>query len=294
MSRRPGPDQPDLDAEREVDVGRYFDALVARWWLPVVGLLVGVALGYLLSLGGADVYRAQATVYAGSPYAPGGSLPIQIGLPTNQSVVNRIVRSEGTIAEVATASGLSRRKLRAGISIRQLRSGLGRLVQSQIYVVSVQGDERAKVAAATRALAERIVQEVGGYARLKVESFRDVLKSQNDQLAALERQVDAAQASLAQGRGVSATERLVLVSVLTLAEQRRGTIEQDRIETRQLLALAEEVELPRVLDRAVATKTTARSTRNSLAVAGFLGLVIGLLAALFWEPVAARTATRSA
>jgi len=36
---------PDLDAEREVDLGRYLDALVARWWLPVLGLLIGVVIG---------------------------------------------------------------------------------------------------------------------------------------------------------------------------------------------------------------------------------------------------------
>ena len=66
---------PDLDAEREVDLGRYADALVARWWLPVLGLLIGVVIGYLLSLGGKDVYRAEATVYVGTPFAPSGAAP---------------------------------------------------------------------------------------------------------------------------------------------------------------------------------------------------------------------------
>jgi uncharacterized protein involved in exopolysaccharide biosynthesis len=69
--------EPDLDAEREVDVGRYADALVARWWLPVLGMLVGVAIGYLLSLGGVEVYRAEATVFVGAPFAPGGNLPLK-------------------------------------------------------------------------------------------------------------------------------------------------------------------------------------------------------------------------
>jgi hypothetical protein len=76
-------------------------------------------------------------------------------------------------------------------------------------------------------------------------------------------------------------------------EQRRGTLEQDRLQARQLLALAEQGELPRVLDRGSALKATARSSRNSIAIAGLIGLIIGLLAALFWDPVTSR-AGRSA
>jgi hypothetical protein len=280
--------EPDLDAEREVDVGRYVDALIIRWWLPVVGLLAGIAIGYLLSLGGGDVYRAQSTIYIGTPYAANGTVLLPGSLITNQSTIPRFVRSEETIAEVARESGMTRRKLREGISTRQLRSGLGRTVPSQLYVVSVQGDERAEVQAAARALADRVVDRIDGLAQAKIRDFRQLLRSQNTQLDAIEQQVDAALAAL---RGASGTEQAVWATALSVAEQRRGTLEEERIETRQLLALAEEVELPSVLDRAVAAETTARSTRNSVAVAGLLGLLLGLLAALLWEPVSAR-ATR--
>ena len=52
--------------------------------------------------------------------------------------------------------------------------------------------------------------------------------------------------------------------------------------------LAENVEAPRVVQPAVARKVTAQSRRNSIVVAGILGLLAGLLAALVWDPVAAR------
>jgi hypothetical protein len=281
------PPEPDLDAEREVDVGRYLDALVARWWLPVVGLLVGVALGYLLSVGGEDTYRASSTVYIGSPYAPNGNVLLPASIVTNQSTVSRFVRSEETIQEVARESGMPARKLREGISTSQLRSGLGRLVPSQLYVITVQGDDRAEVQGATRALSERLVDRISGFAQTKIEGFRAALRSQNTQLEAIEQQVDAAQAAL---RSSTGTEQAVWATALSVAEQRRGTLEQDRSETRQLLALAEQVELPQVFTRGVAAKTTARSSRNSIAVAGLIGLLVGLAAALLWEPIAARTA----
>jgi hypothetical protein len=149
----------------------------------------------------------------------------------------------------------------------------------------VKGDRRGEVNAATAAVAERIVDEVGGYARLKRQTFREQLASDNRELEAIDRVVNDAQSQLEQASGA---ERLAMATLLLTAEQRRGALEQDRLQTRQLLALAEQVELPRVIDRGSATKTTARSTRNSAAVAGLIGLIVGILAALFWEPIAAR------
>jgi hypothetical protein len=278
--------ESELDAEREVDLGRYLDALVARWWLPLLGLVLGVLLGYLLALGGKDVYRGEATVYVGTPFGPGGNTPVQ-GLATNPNTVARIARGQETIQDVSGESGMSPRELRAGIATRQIRSGLARTVPSQLYVVSVKGSRRAEVNTAVGLIADRIVAKVGGYARLKQQTFKEQLAADNRLLEATDRLIAETQGQINRASG---TERLTLATLLLTAEQRRGTIEQDRLQTKQLLALAEQVELPSVIDRGAATKTTARSTRNSAAVAGLIGLILGILAALFWEPIAARAA----
>ena len=277
--------EPDLGSEREVDLGRYADALIARWWLPLLGLVVGVVLGYLLAVGGKEVYQAQATVYVGTPYGPGGNATLQ-GIQTNPNAVGRIARGQETIEEVSRESGMSPRELRAGVSTRAIRSGAPRTAPNQLYAVTVKGDRRGEVSAATAAIADRVVDEVGGYARLKRRIYQEQLASDNRQLEAIDRTVAQAQSEL---EGASGSERLTLATLLLAAEQRRGTVAQDRGQTQQLLALAEQVELPRVIDRGAATKTTARSTRNAIAVAGLIGLIIGILAALFWEPIAART-----
>ena len=277
--------EPDVDAEREVDVGRHLDALVARWWLPLLGLVVGALIGYLLALGGKDVYQAQSTVYVGTPFGPGGTVAIQ-AIGTNPNTVARIARGQDTIERVAQESGMSPRELRAGVSTRAIRTGLAKTAPSQLYVVSVKGNRRGQVNAATAAIAERIVQQVGGYARLKRQTFQEQLASDNKQLATIDDQVAQTRAAMA---NASQVERLTMGTLLLTAEQRRGTLEQDRLQTRQLLALAEQVELPRIIDAGAATKTTAKSSRNSVAVGGLIGLIIGLLTALFWDPVAART-----
>ena len=282
--------EPDLDSEREVDLGRYLDALVARWWLPLLGLVIGVILGYLLAVGGKEVYQAQATVYVGTPYGPGGNATIQ-SIATNPNAVGRIARGQETIEAVSRESGMSPRELRAGVSTRAIRTGAPRTAPNQLYAVTVKGDRRAEVSAATAAIAERIVDEVGGYARLKRRTYQEQLASDNRQLQEIDRVVEETRAQLDQASGI---DRVSLATLLLTAEQRRGALEQDRLQTQQLLALAEQVELPRVIDRGAATKTTARSTRNSVAVAGLIGLIIGILAALFWEPIAARTGRSAA
>jgi Chain length determinant protein len=278
---------PIVDDEREVDVGRYLDTLISHWWLPALGLLAGIALGLLVAASSKDVWRAQATVYAGSPYTL--NTLVTGGLQTNQSTITRLVKSEGAIQDVAREAGMTRKKLREGISTQRLPSGQGRLVPSQLYVIAVKGDERGPTQRAARLLADRVVAGIGGFAQRKITALERQLGSLNTQLEAVDTQVRETQEQLQRG-GLSNVERLVLVSALQIAEQRRGQIEQDRTEAQQFLALATEVEQPKVLDRAVAVKTTARSTRNTVAVAGFLGLLLGIFAALLWEPITSRAA----
>jgi hypothetical protein len=132
---------------------------------------------------------------------------------------------------------------------------------------------------------DRIVAVTGGYARLKINTFKTQIATDQQQLDAIDAQADQVRAQL---NNSSQTERLTLGTLLLTMEQRRGTLEQDRLQARQLLALAEQVELPRVIQQGVAARQppAARVTRSS---AGLIGLIIGLFAALLWEPIAART-----
>ena len=246
--------QPDPEPEREVDFSRYLDALVARWWLPVAGLIVGAAIGYFVALGGKDVYRAQATVYVGTPYGASGQL-IQT-TATNPNTVGQIARGQGTLQQVAQASGMSVRELRAGVSTRPIKSGAPKGAPNQLYAVTVEGPKRGQVSAAANAIAAKIVAVTGGYAKLKVDTFRQQIASDQQQLDAIDQQANQVRAQL---NSAPQTERLTLGTLLLTMEQRRGTLEQDRLQARQLLAQAEQVELPRVLDRGVAAKATARS-----------------------------------
>src|SRR5580765_7471668 len=93
---------PDVDAEQEVDFGRYWRMIAARWWLPVGGLIAGLVIGYLVSLGSNSTnYKATAQGYLGQPLAPGGSASV-IPVPTSLGLVTSYVDADSTIRSVAS------------------------------------------------------------------------------------------------------------------------------------------------------------------------------------------------
>ena len=64
---------------------------------------------------------------------------------------------------------------------------------------------------------------------------------------------------------------------------RRGELFDQLVTHKENLALAEEVERSSIVEEAVARKVTAQSRRNQVVVGAFLGLLLGLAAALLWE-----------
>ena len=64
----------DPEAEQEVDFARYVRLLAVRWWLLAAGVVAGAVIGYLVSLGGTQVYTATATLYLGQPYSASGTV----------------------------------------------------------------------------------------------------------------------------------------------------------------------------------------------------------------------------
>jgi hypothetical protein len=93
-------------------------------------------------------------------------------------------------------------------------------------------------------------------------------------------------------RSASSTERLIAATTAGTSETRRATVGENLFRHQQELALAENIERPRIVDRATGVRTTARSRRNSAVVGATIGLLLGLIAALAWEPVAAAVARR--
>src|SRR5205085_132003 len=197
--RRPAPPPPDL-ADDEIDLGRYWASVAARWWLPLLGLVLGAIVGKAPS-------------------------PRKAAVAANE---------------------------------------LARIV---VHTISDQ------------------------YVNPKIATLTQQVQADEAELASLDKRLTEEQALLGQ---LSGAEKLAAIGIIGIAEQRRSVVTQDLLSTRPLLAQAKSVERGRILTRAVGTKTTARSKRNSAVVGAFLGLLLGIAAALLWEPLAGRFARRPA
>jgi hypothetical protein len=301
VTERPGPPpELDLEAEQEVDFRRYWNAVLARWWLPALGLLAGIIGGYALALGGGDVYRAEATLYLGQPFTPNGGASVP-GLATNPSTVNEIVHSEAALQRASDVSGMRLSRLRANVTSRQVGVPAGRRLtvgQTPLIDIAVTGSNAAATTRAANALAQIVVEDVSPYVADKIAAIEERIDSDERELESIDRRLRVAQQGLNEvlgNRSLATTERLLLVSTfnstISFGEQRRGIVQTDLLEAKQALSLAENVERPSIVERAAARKTTARSVGRSVVVGGLIGLILGLLAAIFWEPAQRRFST---
>ena len=71
-------------------------------------------------------------------------------------------------------------------------------------------------------------------------------------------------------------------------------MQQELFQNQQLLSLAENVEKSKIVQAAVASKTTATSRRNAAAIGALIGLLLGALAASVADPFLQRRNARSA
>lgn len=281
--------------EQEIDLSSAWQRLKVRWWLPVGGLVAGAVIGLALALSGGSVWRAQTIVYLGQPFAPLGGGQIQ-SLATNPRTVGEIVRSEAALQSASKASDIPVSRLRSSISTRELISvgqarGINPLVE-----ITVKGSGPRKVEQAADALASRVVERVSVFVTRKVELVKSDVADGETQLEAVQARIAQAQEqqdALLQNRSLPLDQSLLLSanlnSVITTADARRTALQQELSDAQQLLNLAESVESSRVVEPAAASKTTARSSRSSLLVGALIGLLVGAVAALAWEPIAARS-----
>jgi uncharacterized membrane protein YoaK (UPF0700 family) len=277
-------DLQDLDAEREVDLRRHWNTIATHWWLPLAGLAAGIVIGYLISLGGSQVYQARSVIYLGQPLSQSG---VQVqSQATNPSTVRQIVTAPATIGAVAREVGLKPSQLSGHVSTQAVTGNITRLGQNPLVSIAVTGHLRAKVAAAANALARRVVdsEALAGYSKVKIENLTRLVDSEEAALATGETSTKTLQTALQNGSGLSTAERLILLGQLNGLIQQRLSVVDQLTTNQQQLALAQDVEAPKITTRAVATKTTARSRRNTVLVAALIGLILGAIGALLYDP----------
>jgi hypothetical protein len=191
--------------------------------------------------------------------------------------VSTIARAESSIEEAAAKAGMRPGDLRGNISTKTISTGAGastaRVTANPLVRLTVQASTRRRAQAAANALAQVVTTRLSPYADRKIAGLQERIDVDQGQIDAIKQQQRSAS---------DPTAKAVIALHL-------GDLLDDQLQAKQLLIQAQDVERPAVLTRAAAVKTTARSRRNSVVVGAFLGLIIGLFAALLWDPMVRRS-----
>jgi hypothetical protein len=260
-------------------------------------LVAGLVIGYLVSLGtNSTTYKATALVYLGQPLAPDGAAPVS-SAPTTLGLVSNLVTSAATVREVAAKVGLKQGRLSGHITTKPVLGITAAKVgtPAPLLAITVTGSPPKKIKNAANQLAQVAVDSVSAYPRVKIAKLEEQIAfddqsiaRNNDRFALAQRQ----QTAILDDKSLSATERLLLLAnintTLVTVEQRLGQLETDRLSAQQFLSLAENVERAQVRSPAVAVKTAGANSRTGAAVGGLIGLIVGILAALLWDPLTVR------
>jgi uncharacterized protein involved in exopolysaccharide biosynthesis len=270
----------DLD-EREVDLGRWRRAVVALWWLPVAGLVVGAIAGVLYSFRGGTNYKASALISLGQPTSPGGALVNGFG--TNPRAVSQIVSSAAAQADAAAKADLRPAALRGHVSVAQVgtATGAGATRTNPLISLTVTGKHPLNTAAAANALADVVVAKTtASYVGVKIRTFRATLKQVTTSIASVNQRLAVITAAEKASRNLDPLQQLVVVSQEDNAETRLGNLIAQQETLQQQLAFATQVESARIVEPARSLKASAHSRRSSLLIGALIGLILGAIAAI--------------
>jgi uncharacterized protein involved in exopolysaccharide biosynthesis len=291
--RRPATDVE--DEEQEVDLGRYVRAVTARWWLLLVGLVIGAAIGFAVSAGGGRPYEATAVIYFGQPFAP--------GLGEINNLATQVAQSEelvGTVRErtaVAKQVGIPRSRLVNAISITPVsvfkRKGTG--VATPLAEITATNLPRSVARRVADIYARRLVHYFSSYPRVKLAQYDRRLERIARELKKVNARIDGAtrqQAVILAQKGLPPAEKFLLLAnvntTLLTNQNRQNNLESQQIALLDNIALAKQVESASLIESATVSRQPAPSRRTGAAVGGFIGLIIGALVALLWDPVERR------
>ena len=254
MSPDPEPQAVELEAEQEVDFGRYGRTIAARWWLLVVGAVIGALIGFLVSLSDGKIYKATAQVYLGQPLAPDSAAAVTTS-PTTLGLVQAFITSEEAIEKAASAAGLRPSRLRDNVTVRAIpghvdhQAGLSgaAALDSGHRLLAREDRRRGEPPGETgRGRGRYVHEDEDRHARPAARVHRHAARDRERAPAAAR----ASQKQIVADRSLSPVEKLValtnLNSEITLAEQRQATLELNRFNTTRALSLAKDIEASRV------------------------------------------------
>jgi hypothetical protein len=279
----------DLEAEQEIDLGRIWRSTIARWWLPLLGLVVGAIIGLLVSLGGGKQWKATAEVYLGQPLGVGSSSPVS-SAPTSLGLATAYINSLYPLRHASKASGVPVSKLNGKITVKPILGLTGTKIgqPAPLMLISVTASKAKEAQKAAEDLSKLVVAQFQPFASQKVAIIQERLTQEQAQIGDINRRLAEAQDAMVAAAKAGGNSQNVInwsTIVATLSNQRFAS-QSDITSAKQSIAQARGVEAPRIVSPALSANQGGPSRRSGVLIGAIIGFVLGLLAAILWDPVA--------
>jgi capsular polysaccharide biosynthesis protein len=288
---------PELDLEQEVDFGRYVRIVLARWWLLVVGVIIGALIGLAVATSKSRPYEATALVYLGQPYLPGGGGAQIQSLNTKLAFVSELIVARSTLATVSAKTGIKPGFIQSRVSVEPVTGiNRGKVAQpAPIVAVTVHKLPPKEAAAVANAEGDVLARNFSSYVNQKMSTYQVRLKRIDGRITQAQQIIAKAQkdeAALVSNHSVGVDEKLALLAhydnIINNWTVRLNQLEADQISSGDVITLADQIEKARVLEPAKVHRAAAPSRRTSVLIGGFVGLLVALIGALLWDPVLRR------
>jgi uncharacterized protein involved in exopolysaccharide biosynthesis len=271
----------DPSAEREVDLARWWRAIVAQWWIVAGGLAGGIVVGALFSLSGGSLYEATARIAPGQAFNPSGSAPVLTYL-TNANAINEIATAATTLDQAARAAGIGLAQLRGHVKTKAVDQGGGVATNRAAVLVdiTVQLPKKKRAEEAANAIAAVVKNTTTSrYVRQSIGIYGTRIRNFNTRLKTLQQRIDLLSQAIKKP-GLTLVESLLLAIQLDQAQATQGQTIDSLANAQQQRILVEDVQRTQVIQLATGEKTTARSRRTSIVVGALIGLIGGAIAAI--------------
>jgi uncharacterized protein involved in exopolysaccharide biosynthesis len=277
----------DVGGEREIDLRSWWHALRSRWWIVAIGVVAGIIVGGLYSLSGGSSFVASSLIAPGTAFNPSGSTPVLTYL-TSEAALSKLANETATIDQAAAIAKMNPNNIRGHVTVSAVNlnspgtSSTSTNRNAVLVELTVRQPKAKRAEDAANALAKVIkATTTSFYVKQSIAAYQTQIanfKKREGTLTAKIATLNAALNSPA-GQALAPLDRLVLAQSLDTAEGTLGATVNSETTTQQQLTLAQAVETTQIIQVAKASKTTARSRRNSVLFGALIGLLAGVIVA---------------
>jgi len=278
------------DTTSATTVRGVLSGLARGWWLIVAMMIVGAVVGGVLALSKPKQSEATSSVYLGQPTdANGNSIS---GISSNPKAALELAHSDSVLAEAArqVGQGATITWLRTHVTLQTPTVQTRTSSSPTNYVTITVSDTKPKRGSqAANAIAQALVRQLSSFADQKISLLEQEIAAEKTRAAAADTRrataeqalaaVAAANMTLGQ-RAVASTPYLTLVQA---AESELQLAQQALFSARLGLAIAQSIELPRVLSPASPGDLARPGLKLDIVAGLIVGLVVGCAAALVWQ-----------